>query len=99
MSGGTILGVVFTFIDVWLHIQLAATMNLAVKRSMSRLSTRGLATPSASKGDFSKTLASGPGLDDFIRGEAVEEDTVVLGNTTQCVNMFPPTLYHNINSL
>ena len=67
-------------------------MNLAVKRSMLRLSTlstRGLATPSASKENFAKTLASGPGLDDFIRGEEIEEDTVVLGNTTQYVKLSP----------
>ncbi|KAF8528266.1 mitochondrial Lipoyl synthase [Gautieria morchelliformis] len=58
-------------------------MNLAVKRSVLRLSTRGLATHSGSKENFSKAIASGPGLDDFIKGEAFEEDTVVLGNTTQ----------------
>ena len=59
-------------------------MNLAVKRLVLRQSTRGHATPSASKGNFSKALASGPGLTDFIRGEDIgEEDTIVLGNTTQ----------------
>jgi len=57
-------------------------MNLAVKRSALRLPVRGLATHSA-KDNFSKTLATGPGLDDFIRGEV--EDTVILGNTSQYV--------------
>ncbi|KIJ54654.1 hypothetical protein M422DRAFT_220996 [Sphaerobolus stellatus SS14] len=57
-------------------------MNFALKRSIVRLSTRGLATHS-SKETFAKTLAAGPGLDDFIRGDVVEEDTVILGNTSQ----------------
>ena len=65
------------------------TMNLAVKRSFLRSSFRGLATYSGSRENFSKTLASGPSLGDFIRGEELsEEETVVLGNTTQCVEIF-----------
>jgi hypothetical protein len=40
---------------------------------------RGLATPSSSKTAFSKALADGPTLDDFISGDSTGR--VVLGNT------------------
>lgn len=64
-------------------------MNLAAERSFLRLSYRGLATHSGSKENFSKKLASGPSLHDFIRGEEPSDDeTVILGNTTQCVSIY-----------
>ncbi|KAF8578729.1 mitochondrial Lipoyl synthase [Ramaria rubella] len=65
-------------------------MNLVAKRFVGRVSTRGLATHSASKETFTKTLDAGPSLDDFIKGgESVEDETVVLGNTSQCVYILP----------
>lgn len=57
------------------------------RRFLQRLPIRGLATHTPSKGAVFKTLATGPGLDDFIRGEeAVEDETVELGNTSQYVH-------------
>ncbi|KAF8519149.1 hypothetical protein BU17DRAFT_47976 [Hysterangium stoloniferum] len=59
-------------------------MSLALRRSVVRLSRRGLATHAGQKDKFSKVLASGPSLDDFITGnDAVENEKVVLGNTSQ----------------
>jgi len=62
-------------------------MTFLGRRILQRLSARGLATHS-----FSKTIAAGPGLDEFIQGEdTVEDDTVVLGNTSQCVYILHPS--------
>ncbi|GJE85988.1 lipoic acid synthase [Phanerochaete sordida] len=44
---------------------------------------RGLATPSSSKSAFSKKLADGPTLDEFIAGDVDGPHRVVLGNTSQ----------------
>lgn len=56
-------------------------MNLALKRSVLRSSARSFAT---ARENFSKSLASGPGLDDFI----TDDDSVLLGNTSQYVKFF-----------
>lgn len=46
--------------------------------------TRSLAIPSSSKTDFSRTLDTGPSLDDFISENVPEK--VVLGNAKACVH-------------
>lgn len=64
--------------------RLASTSATFARNSLLLTQSRRLATAAGPK-SFSEKLANGPSLDDFIAGDVETADTIVLGNTSQCV--------------